>query len=936
VVTLYTLSAGAQVDLKKPLPTDPSVKIGKLPNGLTYYIKKNAQPEKKVELRLVVNTGSVLEDPDQRGLAHFMEHMSFNGTKNFKKNELVDFLQKIGVEFGADLNAYTSFDETVYILPVPSDNPQNVEKGFSVLEDWAFHNLFDKAEIEKERGVVLEESRLSKGSQERMSRLYYPRLFNGSKYAERLPIGQDSILKTFKPETLRRFYKQWYRPNLMAVMVVGDIEPAVAEQKIRAHFGKAVNPPGAKARPSIIPVATWAKPEAMVLTDEEATNTVLQMFNFVKPSKPVKTWGDFRQSVLEGLVTSLINQRLQELTRKPDAPFIYGYSGMSPFVRGYKSFVSVAVLGDDAPQKAIESLVSETERARQFGFLPAELDRAKADLLNSSEKAFTERNKSESGAIIQQYVSHFLEGSPIPGPEAQFKFLKQVLPSITVNEINAVARQMPAASNAFVLVTAPESMKAKLPSSSDLLNTVAAATKNKVSAYEEKAVASSLMSAPPAAGKIVSENKNEKLGTYDITLSNGVTVTIKPTTFKNDQIMMDAWRWGGSHRFSLEDKENAEAATKLVREMGIKDLSPTDLRKFLAGKTANAMPYMNPHEEGIEGTSSVKDFETFLQLVHLYFTQPRKDEALFNAYVKKQKGMIQFLKQSPELYFQDTLMKIAYNNNPWAGELPSEESINKLGLDRAFDIYRQVYSNAHGMHFTFVGNLDPQTAKPMLEKYLGSLPATPVENKYKDNNIRLAKGLVEANIKKGKEQQSYITVMFGDVVPYNRDEVLALRALTEALNIKVTEKLREEMGGIYGGGFYATMEKRPVEYYSVVASLPCGPENVGKLTAALMDLIKTAQEKGVDAADLEKVKETWKTQYKTGIQTNDFWLTSLSNAWINRENPELVLEYEKRVDALKPEDLKKAAQKYLKLDQYVKVVLYPETAKVEEGVKKTF
>src|SRR6478672_561719 len=313
---LLSTTAFSQIDLSKKLPADPSVKIGKLPNGLTYYIQKNKQPEKKMELRLVVNAGSVLEDVHQQGLAHFMEHMSFNGSQHFPKNELVNYLQKTGVKFGADLNAYTGFDETVYILPISSDDPKVVDKAFTVLEDWAFNNLFDKNEIEHERGVVLEESRLHKGADDRMSQKYFPALFNGSLYAERLPIGKDSILKTFKPETLRAFYKQWYRPNLMAVVVVGDIDPAVAEKKIKAHFSTFTNPANAKPRPALVPIKERTKPEAMVLTDPEATNTVLQLYDYVQPAKPIVTWGDYRKTIVEGLLSSLINQRLQQQTQK--------------------------------------------------------------------------------------------------------------------------------------------------------------------------------------------------------------------------------------------------------------------------------------------------------------------------------------------------------------------------------------------------------------------------------------------------------------------------------------------------------------------------------------------------------------------------------------------------------------------------------------------
>ena len=933
VFTFFYVISFGQYNLKDPLPVDPNVKIGKLANGLTYYIRKNVKPEKKLELRLAVNAGSVLENNDQRGLAHFMEHMGFNGSKNFPKNELVDYLQKTGVEFGADLNAYTGFDETVYILPIPTDDPTVVEKGFTVLEDWAFNNLFDKNEVEKERGVVLEESRLSKGSFERMSRLYFPRLFNGSKYAERLPIGTDDVLKNFKHETLKNFYKTWYRPNLIAVIVVGDIDPAAAEKKIKAHFSKFTNPANATARPSITPIKQRTTPDAMVVTDDEATNTFLEIYNFVKPAKKIKTWADYRESTVEGLVSSLINQRLTELTQKANPPFVFANTGFQNFLRGYNSFNSIAVLGEAPLQDAIDALLTETNRAKQFGFLQAELDRAKASLLNVAEKSFNEKDKSESGAIIQQYINNFFEGNPVPGVEHRYKFLKQVLPTITLQEINALAKKMPSTANAFTLVQAPTKMKDKLPGDADLLKAVVAANNKSVTAYEEKAVASSLLDKDPVPGKITAETKNEKLGTTDLTLSNGITVTIKPTTLKNDEIQMDAWRWGGFHKFDLADKENAQYAAVLVGQMGVKDMSPTDLKKFLAGKTVNVFPYINAHEEGIEGRSSVKDFETFLQMMYLYYTQPRKDEGLYKSFVTKNKSALQFIKQDPQTWFQDSLGKIVYNNNPWANEIPASEDFDRLNLDRSFAIYQEIFGNAHGMHYSFVGNIDIEKAKPLLEKYLGSLPASPKENKFKDNGIRMVKGSTEANLKKGKESQAMITIMFEGETEYNREEKMNLAALLEVLNIKIIEKLREEMSGIYGGGIGGTVYKRPYVHYTITAGLPCGPENVEKLTKALFDIIKDAQDKGVEQKDLDKVKETWKKQYHVNLQSNDWWLSGLSNSWIDQTNAEGLLDYEKRVDAIKLEDLQKAAKKFLTLNNMVKAVLYPESSNITPGVK---
>ena len=936
LLSFFSVNLFAQINLSQPIPVDPNVKVGKLPNGLTYYIQKNPKPEKKMELRLVVNAGSILEDPEQRGLAHFMEHMNFNGSKHFPKNELVDYLQKVGVKFGADLNAYTSFDETVYMLPISSDDPDIVEKGFTVLEDWAGNNLLDKTEIDKERGVVLEESRLSKGAQERMLRQYFPKLFNGSKYAERLPIGKDSILKTFNPPSLERFYKQWYRPDLMAVVVVGDIDPAEAEKKIKAHFSGFKNPANERPRPAITQIAARTKADAMVLTDDEATNTILEVFNYITPAKKTKTWADYRESVKKELINSLINERLQELTQKENPPFVYGYTGIDQFIRGYDAFISFAVLGDNTTGEAINALLAETERARKYGFLATELDRTKANLLNEAERTFREKGKSESRTLVSNYINNYLEGQPIPGPENRYKFLKQVLPGITLKEVNDAAKKMQAPSNAFALVTAPTGRKDKLPSGVDLEKQIIAAAKQEVKPYEEKVVATNLMEGSGAAGKILSENKNEKLGTSDLTLSNGVTITLKPTNFKNDEIMMDAWRWGGWQRFPLEDKDNAKHAAEMITVMGVKDMSPTDLQKFLSGKTVEVLPYLNDHEEGIQGSSSVKDFETSLQLVNLYFTQPRKDQSLFNSFVTKQKGAVQFYKANPQYFFQDTIIRIQYNNSPWVGFLPTVQEFENLKLDKIMSLYNQVYGNADGMHFTFVGNIDPAIAKPLFEKYLGSLPGKPEEHKFKDNGARPIQGSVLANIKRGKESQSFINIMWSGETQYSREENMAFRALIDALNIKVIEKLREDMSGMYSGGLNGSIQKRPYTHYTVIANIPCGPENVDKLTAALFDIIKNAQEKGIEQKDLDKVKETWRKKYRENLQKNEAWLDNLSNAFIDQNNPENILDYEQKVDALTVQDLQKAAQKFLNTSNYIKAVLYPESANVEEGVKRAF
>jgi zinc protease len=926
ILFFITVSSGcfAQFDLKAKLTADPDVKIGKLSNGLTYYIRKNVIPAKKVQLRLVVNAGSVLEKPDQQGLAHMMEHMNFNGSTHFKKNELVSYLQTIGVKFGADLNAYTGFDETVYILPIPSDDPEKIDKGFTILEDWAGNATLDTSEINKERGVVLEESRLGTGAQQRMGKKFYPQLFNNSLYSLRIPIGKDSILQNFKAQSLVDFYKTWYRPDLMAVIVVGDIDPALAEKEITKHFNHLKNPAKEIPRPAIIPIAERKENLGMVLTDKEQTFKILQVFNHIEKATPINTWGKYRETIVEGIFNSLINQRLTELTQQADPPFLFGSTSFGNFIRGYRAFISVAAIGDKPAKNAIDALVNTTETVKKYGFLQTELDRAKASLLNQSEKAYTDKDKTESAGLVQNYINNFLTGIPITSISSRYAFIKQTLPGITLAEVNALSKKMESSQGKFAMLLAPEKDAAVLPSDNELVKMLIDAHKLPVKAYEEKAVAANLMIKKPAPGKVTAETANAALGTTDLTLSNGITITLKPTTFKNDEIHMDAWRWGGTNSYGLADKENAENTATIVDAMGIANFTPTDLNRFLSGKSVEAHPYLNDYDEGIEGSSSVKDFETFLQLVNLYITQPGKDEKLFQSYINAQKAFAENAKANPNSYFSDTLSRIEYDNNPWAPTISSVADYDKISLDKVLSIYKSIYGNVYGMHFTFVGNIDINKVKPLLETYLGSLPTSPKENKFTDEGLRPVKGVVKTTIYKGAAKQSRVNIIFNGEATYSMDENLKMRVMLDALNIKFIEKLREEMSGIYGGGMNGGIINRPYNHYTITVSFPCGPENVDKLVKASLDLIKNAQDNGIEQSYLDKVKETLKKQHEDQTVQNTYWLNSLSRAWIEREDPSWMLDYTKKVDAITVQDLQQAAKKYFNMQNYIQAVLDPE------------
>jgi zinc protease len=936
---IYSLSIIAQTNPSDPLPLDPKVKIGKLPNGLTYYIRQNKKPEQKVELRLVVNAGSILEDDDQQGLAHMAEHMAFNGTTHFKKNEIVSFLQDIGVGFGNDLNAYTGFDETVYILPIPTDKPGNLDKGFQVLEDWAHNVTYLDDDIESERAIILEESRLGKGANDRMFRKIYPKLFEGSKYADRLPIGVDSIIKSFRYDRIRNFYKDWYRPDLMAVVVVGDIEPSKAEEMIKKHFSSLTGPANPRKR-ELAEVPAYKVTDAMVVTDREATNYVVSINYPAQKVNPSATLGDYRKDIVQQLFTSMLNQRLQEITQKENPPFLFASTNFGSYARGYESFNAFAAVGTGDVNKGVDALAEEIERVKRFGFTGSELERAKKNTLSFYEKAYNNRDKTESSDYVEEYVNHFTQQEPSPGIEKEFSYVKDILPGVTIEEVNAIANKFKNEQNRFVYVTGPEPKQNQgLPEGKDLLAAISAKEKSDIKPYEEKAVATSLMTTVPKAGKVVGKTKNTVLGTTELKLSNGVTVTLKPTTFKDDQIVLAATRNGGKNNYGLADKYSAEYATAVVGAMGVGAFSPTDLKKALAGKSVSVNPVFSATAEGVRGNSTRKDLESMLQLTYLFFTDPRKDTALFKSFVQRNKSQYAMLSANPQAAFIDTMYKTLYNNNPLAPvAVPKSEYYDKIDLDRSLAIYKERFGDANGMNFILVGSFSEEEVVPLVEKYLASLPSTSKKFIYKDNKVRTVSGKKELTVNKGKEQKSLILAFYAGEIPYSEELDLKAQAMSEILNIRIIEELREKVQGIYGGGTFASLEKVPYGNYTFVLQLPCGPEKVDTLLKAVRKEFELMAKKGPDQSYLDKVKKQWIEQHKTSIKENETWLNELVSLKSQGGNPDRFVNYEKYVNALTPQDVQQAAKVILDGKNQFFAVLMPETVLKggEEEKKKGF
>lgn len=914
-------SGFSQFKLTDTIPVDPVVRMGVLPNGLHYYIRENHH-FKNVQLRLVVNAGSILEDDDQQGLAHFMEHMNFNGLKHFPRNELVDYLQSIGLSVGADLNANTGYDATNYILWMPTGDEKRLEKGFTILSDWSHNALLDPSEIDKERGVVLEESRLHKNASDRMRSVYLPVMLNGSKYAARVPIGKDSIIQNFNPETLRRFYDTWYRPDLEAVVVVGDIDAGDAEKKIIRHFRDFTNPPDEKPRPAITPIPLRANPVGQVVTDKEYTSTLIELFNYIEPRPRYATWGDYRQTIIEQLFNQMLDERLAGVTQQPNSPFLSGHASFDDFFSGYRTFSAVVITGDKPIQPAIDSLMVVLGSVRQYGFLDSELERAKSDLLRRATSAYEESEKTSSGQFVAQYVSNFLDGTPIISQSDRYAFIQAVVPTITRDDMAGLEKKLDVGQGSFALILSSDKFAGV--SGDQLVETITNARQLPVAAYQEKAVGQSLADNWPQAGTVTTQTRDRHLGTTSLELSNGITITLKPTDFKNDDIRMDAWRWGGFHQFPLADKFNAMNAAWIVQAMGIEGFPKADLDKFLAGKAVHVQPYLNAYEDGVEGNCGATDLVTFLQLVHLYLTKPGMDESAFHSFIERQESAFQNVKANPMAFFADTLEKIEYANNPWAGTIPDPSDYAHINLQRSMEIYRQTFGNCYGMHFTFVGSFDEETMVPLLEKYLGSLPASKKENTFTDEGMRPVKGVVQASVKKGAASQAQVMITFTGETAYDQTDVIKLNLLVAMLNVRIFQQLREEMGGTYNASMTATFNKRPYEHYSVTARIPCAPENVERMTTALFNLINLARDNGVEKDLMDKLKQNMENHHAGQIKTNEYWLSSLSSSWVDAEDPVWINDFYKIVNGISARDLKETANKYLNTSNYIKVTLLPE------------
>ncbi len=909
-------------DLNQEIPADPSVKIGKLSNGLTYYIKHNAKPANKAELRLVLKAGSILEDEDQLGLAHFIEHMAFNGTKSFPKNELIDYLQSLGIEFGADLNAHTGFDETVYKLSVPTD-ASTLNTSLQVLRDWADGITFSHEEIDNERGVVAEELRARSGARMRMYYKSIPVLTNNSRYAERLPIGTLDVIMNSEYDVMKRFYNDWYRPDLMALVLVGDFDVNQTEEKVKDIF-ESIKPHEASKERVYYKIPNNENTKITVITDKEARG--IQFTVYIKrEEEAIKTLKDYRQQVLNALYSGMLRQRFDELTTKPDPPFLSATAGIGNFLANMDCYYLRVNLNEDKVNDGISALLIESERARKFGFTEGELLRYKASMLNRADMLKKEKGKLSTRFYIEQYIDNFTDNDPIPGEAFNYEFYKSVLPTITLDEVNSVAKKWVRDDNIAIVLNAVEKSSFTPPTEDEISQILEdVATKN-ISPYKDELANAKLMDELPISGKIINELYNEKMDVTTWELQNGITVIAKPTQFQNDLISMSGFRPGGSSVVPDSLYISARNAGTIVSRSGVNGISPTDLKKINMGKTLNVTPRINFYDDLFSGISSNKDFEDLFQMTHLYFTSPNKDENIFNSFKENMKSIAKDQDKTPGIYFDNRISDIMTKNHLRATELSEEDIEKNLNLDDAFNFYKERFSFANGFTFVFVGSFQIDQLKDYVSQYLGSLPSDlNKKSNWKDIGLRYTHGIIKDTTIKGVDDKSKVDMRFVGQLKFSLEEKKKISLLGKLLKIKLTEELREKMAGVYGTQVSGFAADRPYDWYRLNIRFTCDPDNVNKLITKVLEEIDKIKRNGASDTDVNKIKEAELTNAKDALEYNQYWIYKLKESYMHGLNFESILDYEESINKIDSNMFKEAANTYFNMNNYAEFILMPE------------
>jgi zinc protease len=909
--------------LGEAIPVDPAIVRATLPNGLRYYVRANPKPEKRAELRLVVRAGSILEEDDQQGLAHVVEHMAFNGTRHFPKQETIAFLQSLGMRFGADVNAYTSFDETVFMLTVPTDKPGVLDRALLILEDWAHDVTFDPADIDKERGVITEEWRLRRGAGARIQDRVLPELLNGSRYADRIPIGKMDVVQHFTPERLRKFYDDWYRPDMMAVVAVGDFNAADAESLVKQHFSGLKNPASPRSRP-VYGVPDRDGTVYTIQVDKELPATTVA-FERILPARPEGTVGAYRQKIVDGLFGAMMNARLAELTQRGDAPFVSAGTGRSQFLTRSKDAASIsAFVKDGGAERGLEAILTEAERASRFGFTASELDRQKQTVLRGWERSFADRDSRVSASRAAEYIRNFLTGESLPKIDDEFVLQQRFVPEITLDELNRLPKEwFGGTNNRHVILTAPDKPGVTLPDQARLASIVAAVPSKELAVYVDRVSGTVLLEKVPEPGRVTRTSATQGLGVTEWELSNGVKVVLKPTTFRQDEIVFRAFSPGGTSLASDADYIPASTASQLIGGSGVGKYSPPELRRLLTGKIASANPFISELDEGLSGSASPKDLETMFQLIYMRFAEPRADPGAVAAQAAQLRAVMANMSNNPGFVFAQTVAGIMGNNHP-RRRVDAVDTIDRWNLDTSFAFYKARFADASAFTFVFVGTFDPDTIRPLVERYLGSLPSFHRTETWKDVGARYPSGVITKQVEKGLEPKSQAALVYTGPFVFDQTQRIAIRAMAEILQNRLRETIREQLGGTYSINASANYRPMPVPDYTVSIGWGCDPARLDELVTRVLKEIDTLKTDGPTAQQVADEREALLRDYESVTKQNGWWVAQMAQRYENHEDPAGLLtlpDYYRKIDAAM---IQQAARTYLKGDNRVQVTLVPE------------
>ena len=903
-----------------PIPVDQQVRIGKLENGLTYYIRQNNYPEGQANFYIAQKVGSSLEEDNQRGLAHFLEHMCFNGTEKFPGNGVIKYLEGIGVKFGGDLNAYTSIDETVYNIDnVPVSAVGAIDSCLWILHDWAGALLLEDEDIDKERGVIHEEWRQRNTAQQRMMEAVAKKMYPGNRYGDRFPIGTMEVIDNFPYQALKDYYEKWYRPDQQAIVVVGDVNVDEVEGKIKSIFADLTMPANPAER-VYYPITDNKEPIIALAQDKEQQYGIVYLFA-KHEAIPNEAKGDMQYLILDyakAMFAQMMGARMNELAMNPDAPFVEGMVNDGEFfLAKTKGAVNGAIIPKEGfVKEATAVLYREMLRAQRHGFTESEYARARAEYLTNLESAYNERAKVRSQRYCKEYVRHFIDNEPIPGIENEYALMNQLAPNLPVELVNQVVASLMSDSNLVVMAMLPEKEGLVHPTEAEMAQLIAEVAAEDITAYVDKVSDEPLLAQEPAGGKVV-KTKEAKYGYKQLTLSNGATVYLKSTDFKADQILMSVVSKGGTALYDASEAINLDQVVDVIENNGIGNFNTTDLQKVLAGKKAGVAPYINLNMEGMNGNSTPKDFETLMQLTYLQFTAPRLDDEAFASYKNKMKAMLENQELDPQSALGDTLTKVLYNNHPRAINMKAAD-VEKTDDKRILEIYKERFANAADFSFIFTGAIDEAVAIPLIEKYIGGLPAGGKKEKYVDAKLDIQKGQIKNVFEKQMATPSAtVYLVYSGKAKHNLKNYLMMSLTDQILDIIYTEEIREKEGGTYGVGTSGSITRIPKESFRLLVMFQTAPELREKLTGMAVDLLHKFAEEGPRQKDLDKVREYMLKKYTENQKENSYWANQLHN--------EIALgydgytDYEKTLNSITTDDLKKFAKSLLKQGNKIEV-----------------